>query len=73
MLELEPAGAVDVTPPTMDISQVSDFITRVGFPTAVTAFLLWERYRIIGRLVDVLNKLVEVEEQERQLLERLER
>lgn len=50
------------------LSSISQFIGQTGFPIAVTVWLLFERYKWLGKLSDLMTKLVDNETTEAQIL-----
>lgn len=50
------------------LAQISAFIGQTGFPIAVTVWLLYERYRWLGKLSDLMQQLVENEKTEAAIL-----
>lgn len=47
----------------MALEDVKKFITDVGFPVAVTAWLLFERYRSNGALLELVKRVVTLQEE----------
>lgn len=47
----------------MSLDEVQRFISTVGFPVAVCAWLLFERYRNNGALLELVKRVVTLQEE----------